>query len=100
LSITAIRGSHTTWGHGCLSLVNVVCCHVEVPVSGRSHVGRSPTREVAVTKRPLPTKGCCDIKNCGGCVVILTVYCLFSACLEGSLCRVSIALVFSSETPV
>jgi hypothetical protein len=30
-------------GHGCLSLVSVVCCQVEVSASGRSLVQRSPT---------------------------------------------------------
>jgi hypothetical protein len=29
--------------HGCLSVVNVVCCQVEVSVTGRSLVQRSPT---------------------------------------------------------
>ena len=30
-------------GHGCLSLVSVVCCHVKVSRSGRSFIKRSPT---------------------------------------------------------
>jgi hypothetical protein len=30
-------------GHGCLSLVSVVCCQVEVSATGRSPVQRSPT---------------------------------------------------------
>jgi len=30
-------------GLGCLSLVSVVCCEVEVSATGRSHVQRSPT---------------------------------------------------------
>jgi len=30
-------------GHGCLSVVNVVCCQAEVSASGRSLVHRSPT---------------------------------------------------------
>jgi hypothetical protein len=30
-------------GHGCLFLVSVVCCQVEVPATGRSLVQRSPT---------------------------------------------------------
>jgi hypothetical protein len=29
--------------HGCLSLVSVVCCQVDVPASGWSPVQRSPT---------------------------------------------------------
>ena len=30
-------------GHGCLSLVNVVCCQVEVSTTSRSLVQRNPT---------------------------------------------------------
>ena len=30
-------------GHGCLSVVSVVCCEVEVFVMGRSLVHRNPT---------------------------------------------------------
>jgi len=30
-------------GHGCLSVVSVVCCHVEVSVTSLSLVQRSPT---------------------------------------------------------
>ena len=29
-------GLEYSWGHGCLSLVSVVCCKVEVSVLGRS----------------------------------------------------------------
>jgi len=35
-------------GHGCLSLVNIVCCQVEVSATGRSLVQRSPTDCVCV----------------------------------------------------
>jgi hypothetical protein len=56
-------------GHGCLSLVGVVCCHVQVSVPGRSLVEGSPTecgvsecdREASITWRPWPTGGCCAI---------------------------------------
>jgi hypothetical protein len=44
-------------GHGHLSLVNVVCCQVEVSVSGWSIVQRSPT-ECGVSE--------CDHKQWGG----------------------------------
>ena len=37
-------------GHGCLSLVSVVCCQVEVSATGRSLVQRSPT-ECGVPER-------------------------------------------------
>jgi hypothetical protein len=30
-------------GHGCLSVVSVVCCQVEVSATGQSLVQRSPT---------------------------------------------------------
>jgi hypothetical protein len=29
--------------HGCLTLANVVCCHVEISATGRSLVQRNPT---------------------------------------------------------
>jgi hypothetical protein len=32
-----------TGGHGCLSVVSVVCCQVEVSATGWSLVQRSPT---------------------------------------------------------
>jgi len=35
--------SNPTVGHGCLSVVNVVCCQVELSASVRSLVQRSPT---------------------------------------------------------
>jgi hypothetical protein len=37
------RGFESHRGHGCLSLVNVVCCQVEVSATGWSLVQRSPT---------------------------------------------------------
>jgi len=36
-------GSNPTGVHGCLSVVNVVCCQVEVSPTSRSLVQRSPT---------------------------------------------------------
>ena len=43
-------------GHGCLSLVSVVCCQVEVSVTGRSLVQRGPA-ECGVSVCV------CDLKN-------------------------------------
>jgi len=37
------RGFESRWGHGCLSLVTVVCCQVEVSVTSWSLVQRSPS---------------------------------------------------------
>jgi hypothetical protein len=59
-------GFESSRGHGCLSVVSVVCCQVEVSASGRSLVQRSPTdcgvsecdREASTMKRPCPTRGC------------------------------------------
>ena len=43
-SPAGIAGSNSIGvGHGCLSVVNVVCCQVEVPVLDRSLIQRSPT---------------------------------------------------------
>jgi hypothetical protein len=41
-SLTGITGSNSDRGHGCLSLVIVVCCQVEVSATGLSLVQRSP----------------------------------------------------------
>jgi hypothetical protein len=48
-SLTRIVGSNPTGGHGCLSVVSVVCCQVEVSATGWSLVQRSPT-ECGVSK--------------------------------------------------
>jgi len=50
-----------------MSVVNVVCCQVEVNATNRSLVQRSPTdcavsgcdREASKMRRPCPTGGCC-----------------------------------------
>jgi hypothetical protein len=47
-------GFESRRGHGCLSLVSVVCCQVEVSATGRSLVQRSPT-ECVVSERDLET---------------------------------------------
>jgi len=66
-SLGGIVGSNPAGGHGCLSLVSVVCCQVEFSASGWSLVQMSPTecglsecnRKVSIIRRPLPTRGCC-----------------------------------------
>ena len=59
-------------GHGCLSPVNVVCCQVEVYVSGRSIIQRIPiecgvsecdSEASSILRRPWPTSGCCFMKK-------------------------------------
>jgi hypothetical protein len=52
--------------HGCLSVVSVVCCQIEVSATGRSLIQRSPTdcgvmfcdRETSKMRRPRPALGC------------------------------------------
>jgi len=51
LSLTWIAGFESHQGHGCLSLMNVVCCQVEVSATGRSLFQRSPTEYVHVCVR-------------------------------------------------
>jgi hypothetical protein len=55
-SLTRIVGSNPTVGHGCLSVVSVVCCQVEVSATSWSLVQRSPTdcgvSNVCVTMKP------------------------------------------------
>jgi hypothetical protein len=58
----------THLGHGCLSLVSVVCCQVEVSATSWSLVQRSPTvcgvsKQCMIVKRrkmrrPRPPRGC------------------------------------------
>jgi hypothetical protein len=66
-------GFESSWGHGCLSLVNIVCCQLGVSVLGISLVQRSPTkcgvserdREASIMRRPWPTRIChAMIKKC------------------------------------
>jgi hypothetical protein len=64
-------GFESRLGHGCLSLVNVVCCQVEVSASDWSLAQRSLTecgvfdcdREASIIRRPWPTTGCCAMKK-------------------------------------
>jgi len=57
--------------HGCLSVVSVVCCQVEVSATGWSLVQRSPTDcgaslcdlETSGKRRPRSTGGCCAKKK-------------------------------------
>ena len=66
-----IGGFESPWRHGRLSLVIVLFFQVEVSVSDRSFVQRSPTecsvsefdREAWILTRPWPTRGCCDIEK-------------------------------------
>jgi hypothetical protein len=60
-------------GQGCLSLVSVVCCQVQVPATGRSHVRKSPTEcpmseydlETSTMKKPLPIRAVEPSKKTG-----------------------------------
>jgi hypothetical protein len=57
-------GFESCRGHGCLSVVSVVCCQVEVSATGRSLVQRNPTEcsvsgcdlETSDVRRPRPTR--------------------------------------------
>jgi hypothetical protein len=66
-------GFESHGGHGCLSIVSVVCCEVEVSVSGWSLVQRSPTecgvfKKCVIAKprkmrRPRPPRRCQAIEK-------------------------------------
>jgi len=67
-------GYESRRGHGCLSLVNVVWCQVEISVSGLSFAQRSPTdfgvvrdRESSILRRSCSSKHCCVMGEEGGC---------------------------------
>ena len=59
------RPDELRW-HGCLSFVSVLCCQVEVSMSGWSLIQRDPTecrvseydREASIMRWPWPTRGC------------------------------------------
>jgi hypothetical protein len=75
-------------GDGCLSLVIVVCCQVEVSASGWSLVQRSPAecgvsecdREASIMRGLWPTRGCCAI---GGRSITQLVKWLWANCCGG-----------------
>jgi hypothetical protein len=62
--------------HGCLSLVNVVCCQVECSLHRADHSCKRvllcvvyPTEcdhEASAMSRPMPTRGCCIMRGGGG----------------------------------
>jgi hypothetical protein len=66
VSETVYLAMHRHGWHGCLSLVSVVYCQVDVSATGRSLVQRSPTsfgvsecdREALIMRRPWPIRGC------------------------------------------
>jgi hypothetical protein len=65
-SVFGIAGPNPAKRRGCLSLTSVVCCQIQVSVSGLSLVQRSRTecgvserdREASIKRRPWPIKGC------------------------------------------
>jgi hypothetical protein len=66
--------------HGCLSLVSVVHCQVQVSALGCTLVQRNPTEcdgvsecdcEALIMRRPWPTRGCCAG---GGICICVCVY--------------------------
>ena len=70
-SLAGTGGFESCQGYGCLSLVSVVCCQVEVSATGWSLVQRSSTdngvsecdRETSIMRRPWPSTGCSSINN-------------------------------------
>jgi len=62
-------GFEFRWGHGRLSLVDVVFCHVDVSASGSSPNQRSPMEcdvsecdpELSTARRPWPNMACCAL---------------------------------------
>jgi hypothetical protein len=71
-------GFEFRWGHGCLSLVSVMCWHIEVFLKGWSLVQRIPTEcgvsecdcEASILRRRWPTRGCCTI----GKIIVYVIY--------------------------
>ena len=63
-ALAGIMVSNPAGGRGCPSLARVMCCQVEVSVTGRSLVQRSPTEcgvsecdlKTSTVRRPRPTR--------------------------------------------
>jgi hypothetical protein len=78
LQLAGFSGSNPA-GHGCLSLVSVVCREVLAFVSGLSLLRKSPTecgvsecdREALIMRRSWPTEGCF---NMGGGKILYDLY--------------------------
>jgi hypothetical protein len=49
--LAGIVGPNSERGHGCLSVVSVVCCQIEVSATGRSLIQRSPKPTMTVEPR-------------------------------------------------
>jgi len=62
--LAGIAGLNPAGGHGCLSLMSVVCYQVEVSATGLSFTQRSPTKcgvsecdlKTSAVRRPRPTR--------------------------------------------
>jgi hypothetical protein len=61
---SGIAGLNPAGGHGCLSVVSVVCCQVEVSATGQSLIQRSPTEYVYV----------CVIEGWSGATITIYTY--------------------------
>ena len=79
-------GFDSCWQYGCMSLVSVACCQVEVSVSGWSPLQRNPTEcgvecrtgcyfETSPIRRPWPTGVCWALEknvNCVACCMYIS----------------------------
>ena len=69
--------------HGCLCLVRVVCCQVEVSATRWSLVQRSPTEcgvsechhKNSIMRRPRPTSACCAMKKKLNAISLVSYLC-------------------------
>jgi hypothetical protein len=89
-------GFESRRGHGCLSLMNVVCCKVEISASGRSLVQRSPT-ECGVSECDLETWK--DQDGTASFILVLLVSCL-ETCMTYIIaeCKVNKLLMMDTGT--
>jgi hypothetical protein len=81
-----------------MSLVSVVCCEVEVSATAWRLVQRSPNecsvsecdREVSITMRPWPTRGCCAMgEKMTNFLIITSRNYQVTSSLSGPTCRLS-----------
>jgi len=92
------RVFETRRGHGCLSLVSVVCCQVEVSASGWSLLQRTPTecgvsecdREASIMIRAWPARGFCATEK----ILLMLLLLSLSSSSSSPLSLVHVCLYF------
>jgi len=62
-TLAGIAGLESRRRHGCLSLLSVACCRVEVPASDTDCGMSECDRETSIVRKPWPARGCCAMEK-------------------------------------